>query len=176
MTYFPKIVIICPPSIKANWGTTAIADLFTGNNLELRIQPDTYTRVEEGTQSTFNDFFDGVGYNQSPVRIGFNIAIQDKRDELALAIKELSKLSLGTKYTDFQTVTVWDYLRPENAADYQAGYAIRVGKIWIENLTATVQKGNLICATPHPIEQPQAGRYNSGFNLKFMSAKKQVVN
>ncbi len=174
MSYFPRIVIVCPPQIKANWGTSPIADLFVGNDIHLRVQSDAYTRVEEGTDSVFDDFFNGVGYNLSPKRIGFNIVIQDKRDEVALAIKELSLLSIGANYRTFTPVTVLDYLRVENVADYAAGYTTRQGKIWVENLTATVQKGKLLCATP-AVEQPQVGRFNNGFNLRFLSAKKVVV-
>lgn len=175
MTYFPRIVIVCPPSIKANWGTSPIADLFVGNDLHLRVQSDAYTRVEEGTESAFEDYFNGVGYNQSPKRIGFNIAVQDKRDELALAIKELSLLSLGNNYRTFTPVTVLDYLRVETAADYAAGYTTRQGKIWIESLTATVQKGKLLRAVP-VVEQPQTGRFNNGFNLRFLSTYKKVMS
>lgn len=175
MTYFQKIVIVCPPQISATWGTSPIADLFdSAGNLSLRIQPDHYTRIEEGTASQFNDLFNGVGYNHSPQRIGFSIAIQDKRDELAIAVKELARLSLGTQYTNFSTITVLDYIRVDNAADYAAGFTTRIGKLWVENLTGTVQRGNLICATPL-IETPQAGRYNNGFTLKFLSSKKEVI-
>lgn len=174
MSYFQKIIIICPPSIVATWGTSPIADLFVGGNIQLRIQPDNYAPIEEGTASQFNDFFNGVGYNHSPQRVGFNIAIQDKRDELAIALKELVRLSLGTQYTNFTPITVLDYLRVETAADYTAGYTTRIGKLWVENLTGVVQRGNLICATP-PVEIPQMGRYNNGFNLRFLSSKKQVI-
>lgn len=174
MTYFQKIVIVCPPQISANWGTSPIADLFVGNNIQLRVQPDHYTRTEEGTASGFNDFFSGVGYNHSPQRVGFNIAIQDKRDELAIALKELAQLSLGTQYTNFTEVTVLDHVRVDSTADYIAGYTTRTGKLWVENLTGAVQRGDLICATV-PVEIPQVGRYNNGFNLKFLSSKKQVI-
>jgi hypothetical protein len=174
MSYFPRIVIVCPPQIKATWGTSPIADLFVGNDIELRIQSEAYTRIEEGTESAFEDHFNGVGYNLSSKRIGLNIAIQDKRDELALAIKELSLLSLGNNYRKFKPVTIFDYLRVENAADYAVGYTTRQGKIWVENLTATVQKGKLLCAMP-AVEDPQVGRFNNGFNLRFLGAYKQVV-
>lgn len=175
MSYFPRIVIACPASIKATWGTSPIADLFVGNDIHLRVQSDAYTRIEEGTESAFEDHFNGVGYNLSPKRIGFNISIQDKRDELALAIKQLSLLSIPTTYLTFTPVTVLDYLRVENAADYVAGYTTRQGKIWIENLTATVQKGKLLCATP-AVEQPQIGRFNNGFNLRFLGTYKQLIS
>lgn len=174
MAYFPRIVIICPPQIKASWGTSPIADLFVGDDIHLRVQSDAYTRVEEGTESAYEDFFNGVGYNLSPKRIGFNIVIEDKRDELALAIKQLSLLSVPTTYRTFTPVTVRDYLRLENAADYAAGYATRQGKIWVENLSATVQKGKLLCATP-AVEVPQVGRFNNGFNLRFLGVYKDVV-
>jgi hypothetical protein len=175
LSYIPKIVIVCPAAISSVWSTSAIADLFVGGNIHLRVQPDAYTRVEEGTASNFNDFFSGVGYNQSPQRIGFNIAIQDKRDELAIALKELAKLSLGNEYVDFKPVTVLDYCRVEDSADYALGYTIRTGKLWVENLTGTVQRGNLICSNP-PVEQPQTGRYNNGFSLRFQSLKKSVIS
>ena len=145
-----------------------------GNDLHLRVQSDAYTRIDDDTDSKFEDFFDNVGYNLSPKRIGFNIAIQDKRDELALALKELVKLSVSSNYRTFTPITVYDYLRPENKADYDRGYAIRTGKIWITNLTATVQKGKLLCATP-AVEVPQIGRFNNGFNLRFLGVYKQVV-
>lgn len=173
--YSPRIVIICPSSIKTNWGTSPIADLFIGNDLELRINPNNYTRVEEGGESSFRDFFSGVGYDRAPKRIGFNIAVEDKRDELALALKELILLSSAPNYIDFNPVTIRDYLRVENRADYLNGYTTRTGRIWIENLTATYQKGKLICATP-VVEQPQTGRYNNGFNLRFLAVNKTVVN
>jgi hypothetical protein len=174
VSYFQRVEIICPPEIFSTWGTSPIADLFVGGNLQLRIQPSDYTRIEEGGSSEFNDFFNGVGYRQSPQRIGFNIAIQDKRDELALAIKQLSRLSLGTQYRDFKPVTVRDYCRLETPADYTTGYTTRKGRIWVENLTATVNRGKLICATP-AVEQPQLARLNQGFNLRFLSSQKEIL-
>lgn len=174
MSYIPKIVIVCPAAISSFWSTSAIADLFIGGNINLRVPPDTYTRVEDGTASQFNDFYNGVGYNQSPQRIGFNIAVGDRRDELAIALQELAKLSLGTQYTDFKPVTVLDYVRLDDSTDYARGYAIRTGKLWVENLTGAVQRGNLICSQP-PVEQPQIGRYNNGFSLRFLSLRKSVI-
>lgn len=176
MSYFQRLTIVCPPIIKATWGATPIADLFVGDNLELRIQPDNYTRVaDDSGGSAFNDFYNGVGYDVKPQRIGFNIAIQEKRDELALAIAQLSKLSLGDNYTNFKPVTIHDQIRIEDHADYVRGYAIRRGKLWIENLTGTVQQGQILCATPI-IETPQAGRLNNGFNLRFLSTYKDVIS
>jgi hypothetical protein len=173
-SYFPRIILICPAAIKANWGTSPIADLFVGDNIELRIQSEDYTRTEEGSDSSFEDYFNGVGYKQSPKRIGFNIAVKDRRDELALALKELSRLSSASSYTTFTPVVVRDYIRVENRADYVNGYTERSGKIWIENLTATVQQGKLLCTPTTVVEQPQGGRFNNGFNLRFLSQVKTM--
>lgn len=173
MTYFQKIVILCPASIRANWGNTPISDLFVGNNIQLRIQPNNYARIEEGEKSKTVDYFNGVGRNVAPQRIGFNIAIQDRRDELLLAIKELAALSIPTKYRNFKPVVIYDYIRLEDLTDYQRGYTIRIGELWAENLTGTVRRGELICASP-PLEFPQAGGFNEGFNLRFLSLYKEV--
>ena len=175
MVYIPKIVIVCPTEISAVWSTSAIADLFIGGNINLRVKPNSYKQIQEGTASQFNDFFNGVGYNQSPQRVGFDVSVDDHRDELAIALQELAKLSLGTQYVDFKPVTVLDYCRMDDSTDYNRGYAIRVGKISVENLTGTVQRGNLVCSVP-PVEQPQAGRYNDGFSLRFTSLQKSVIS
>ncbi len=175
MAYIQKISIVCPPQISSVWSTSAIADLFSGGNINIRVKPNSYKQIQEGAASQFNDFFNGVGYNQSPQRIGFDVSVDDHRDELAIALQELAKLSLGTQYTDFKPVTILDYCRMDDSADYARGYAIRIGKISVENLTGTVQRGNLICSQP-PIEQPQVGRYNEGFNLRFLSLKKSVIS
>jgi hypothetical protein len=175
LSYIPKIVIVCPTEISAVWSTGPIADLFIGGNIHLRVKPNSYKQITEGTASQFNDFFNGVGYNQSPQRRGFDVTVDDHRDELAIALQELAKLSLGTQYTDFKPVTILDYCRVDDSADYARGCAIRVGKISVENLTGTIQRGNLICSQP-AIEQPQLGRYNEGFSLRFTSLKKSVIS
>lgn len=175
MAIFPRIVIVCPPQIKADWGNTQIGNLFDGDNLSLRINPESYTRIEEGENSKFSDYFSGAGYQQSPQRIGFQVSVVDSRDELPIALMQLSKSRLGAGYTDFSPLTIYDYCRPESKQDYDRGYAVRVGQIWVQNLSASRQKGRILCDTP-PIEYPQAGRYNSGFTLKFLSVYKEVVN
>jgi hypothetical protein len=175
MSYIPKIVIVCPAAISSVWASSAIADLFIGGNIHLRVKPNSYKQIIEGTTSQFNDRFNGVGYNQSPQRVGFDVSVDDHRDELAIALKELAKLSLGTEYVDFKPVTILDYCRVDDSADYARGYAIRIGKLSVENLTGTVQRGNLICSNP-PVEQPQVGRYNEGFQLRFLSLKKSVIS
>lgn len=174
MSYFTKIVIQCPTSIVVNWSGSAISDLFSGNNLTLRVQPQTYSRIEEGEKSKFSDFFSGVGYIQAPQRVGFSVAVADRRDELAIAIKELSKLALTNGFTNLTPITVLDYCRVETKADYDRGYTIRSGQIWAENLTGTISKGQLICGTPS-LEIPAVGRYNDGFTLKFLSTHKEVL-
>jgi hypothetical protein len=173
VSYFTKLVIQCPAQVVANWNASAIADLFSGNNLSLRIQPQTYSRIEEGERSKFNDFFSDVGYIRSPQRVGFSVAVADTRDELAIAIKEISAYSVET-FVGYRPITVFDFCRVENKADYDRGYTIRTGQIWAENLTGTIQRGTLVCGTPS-LEVPEIGRYNNGFTLKFLSLYKQVL-
>jgi hypothetical protein len=178
MGYFPRIVISCPPSIIASWRPTPIGDLFDSGNLTIRIQPQTYTRIEEGEKSRFNDFFCGVGYQQSPQRIGFSVAVADVRDELAIALSELSRLGLGNQYVDFTPIDVLDYCRLDDSADYARGYAVRRGQIWVENLTGTITAGRIECSEGRGVtitELPTQGRYNNGFSLKFLSLNKQVI-
>jgi hypothetical protein len=178
MAYFARIVVSCPPSILANWISTPIADLFNASGLNIRVQPQTYTRIEEGEKSKFNDFFNGVGYQQSPQRVGFNLAVADVRDELAIALSEISRASLGSGYTDFSAIDVLDYCRLDTKADYDRGYTIRRGQIWVENLTGTIRRGQIECNHVRGIsvvESPSLGGYNNGFNLKFLSLNKQVL-
>lgn len=180
MVYIPRISINCPPQIVANWINTPIADLFNGNNLNLRVQPETYTRIEEGEKSKFNDFFSGVGYQLAPIRVGFSVAIADRRDELLIALSELSRLSISAGYKYFAPINISDYCRLETIEDYTRGFAIRSGQIWVENRTAIVKRGRISCtesqgSSPIIVEHPIGGGYNNGFTLKFISSKQEIL-
>jgi hypothetical protein len=172
MSYIQAITIAVPVEVASVW-SPRISDLFVGNNLSLRVAPEDYTPVNEGTQSSFSDYFNGVGYQVSPVRLGFIINVRETRDEFLQTIDAISKWSLSTNYVNFKSVTVYDPLRVE-PEDYAQGYTIRTGALWAEDRTATTQKGNIVCTVP-PTEYPDGGKYNSGFKLKFLSTKKSII-
>ncbi len=171
MSYIQAITIVVPAEVSSVW-SPRISDLFTGNNLSLRVAPEDYTPLIEGTQSSFSDYFNGVGYQVSPVRVGFIINVRETRDEFLQIIDAISKWSLPTNYVDFRSIVILDPLRIE-PEDYAAGYTTRTGALWAEDRTATTQKGNIVCTVP-PLEYPEGGKYNSGFKLKFLSTKKSI--
>jgi hypothetical protein len=181
MSYFPRISIACPAQIVANWESTPIGNLFDiDGNINLRIQPQTYTRIEEGEKCRFNDFFSGVNYQLSPQRIGFTVKVEDKRDELLIALSEVSRLSIGSGYRFFVPINILDYCRLDSFTDYAQGFTNRQGQIWVEDRTGAVKRGKIVCnesAIGDPVitEFPTGGGYNNGFTLKFLSLKKELI-
>jgi hypothetical protein len=172
VSYIQAITIITPPEVASIW-SPRISDLFVGNNLSLRVAPEDYTPVVEGTQSSFSDYFNGVGYQVSPVRVGFIINVRETRDEFLQIIDAISRWSLPISYATFKPITIFDPLRVE-PEDYAQGYTVRTGALWAEDRTATTRKGNVACTVP-PQEFPDGGKYNSGFKLKFLSTKKTII-
>lgn len=175
-TYNGKLVILCPPHLSTKYGG-AIADLFTtDNNLQLPTPMENYSRIEEGEQSKFYDFFKGSGVTITPRRVGFSINISDQRFEIRLALEELVALSLSTGYRNYTPITVHDHIRPE-WQDYTQGYTVRVGKIeGFEDGSkggGTRRDGYKQC---DGVEIPNSSKlFGGGFRFRFLERNQRLI-
>ena len=176
--FAPKLVFVCPSIIASNWNPAVnprIADLFEGGNIAVRVDANRYTRITEGSSSSFIDFYNAVGVDRHPQRVGFSVKITDTRDELYLALKQLSRIPLATNTLTYSPVTIIDYCRCDDYADYTRGYASRIGMLTIEEINGVNRRGILQCVGGVATESAQLGGFNNGFTVKFMSSNK-VLN
>jgi len=177
MTFSPRLYIFCPPQIAADWNfaNSPIAKYFDGNNLSIRGDRNIYTRVLEGTGSSFIDCFSSTWVDRRPRRVGFNLKIIDGNDELYLALQDTIRLSLSPDTLRYTPIVVHDYFRGDRREDYVRGYAIRSGMLTIDDINGSNRRGSINCVNGNAIESPQFGGHNGGFTLKFTSATKEII-
>lgn len=177
-SYPQKLVIFCPRHLKNKYGE-AIADLFNvDGNLELIVQMENYTRLEEGSGSEYADYFNGTGVNLSLMRVGFIVNVTDQRFELRLAIEEIRSLSLSTNYGIYVPLRVRDYCRVEYS-DYVQGWTERVGKIGSVEDGAkgggTNKSGVRHCNSAE-VPDVNSRLYGGGFKFRFLERQLRLIS
>lgn len=178
----PRLIFVCPPHFHSKWGkgsASPIKDLFTDDgHIVIRISKGgSYSYIEEG-ESPYYDYFsyyEPAGITLNARRVGFSVKIDDKRDELYQAFKELAVIATSTGYDRYRTMTVYDYARPE-WEDYSRGYTIREGKIMsFDHPGASFRSGYTKCDGTEVHANSRVTYNTDGFGLRFMELHKRRV-
>ncbi|HEY9657687.1 MAG TPA: hypothetical protein V6C65_04420 [Allocoleopsis sp.] len=131
----------CPASVQTDLATPELwfTQVNSRNYLRLYVQPQDWTRVKQGTQSSFQKNFKSKTLKLGLQDYVFTLEVRSDDFRLRYVFEEIAEICFSSNYQRFTPVTVIDYVRPEREqfkaaiANNSEAHTVRTGMIKIED-------------------------------------------
>ena len=166
MATFARLLVAIPASLVSVKDAMvaadpAIADLFSGNYVELGVRPDAYQELGEGSAGSAVFGASSVNYQLGDQQPGFQATCVEGRSEQEHFLRLIEDWQKTYAPPVVSTITIRDYHKLLTATDYAQGYRDRVGWLSEVRSAGSYARGGK--------------RYTQGFSFKFLESTSVAV-
>ncbi|HEY9597780.1 MAG TPA: hypothetical protein V6D33_08935 [Cyanophyceae cyanobacterium] len=111
-----------------------------------RLPDENYDELTDGQRTSFVDYFGGVRTELNTQRLGFKATIPEPREQARIMMVQLAEIAQSTAYLSKSTaITCYDFHRRITEADWDRGFRIRQGLLYVPQQGGSLSRGRLDC-------------------------------